>query len=252
MRRLHCKELELHKKLTRTTKDIQCLYTLPRSGVESYNYHESNKDPNEALGQHLFLYMYIVNTLTTYFFGIFLYRLLLKVYDSEIKGKNTSSMTHFKFSSLQLLFWQVLTDMGYYIYNWNNLNVFTYLKVVFITMLFMGWVLLITVYYCKSDKLRSNIIRLVLVGLHVLTHETVLIILSIFPTLLLLFSQLSNTFALLVIHVALLYTETIAGVLVIEQLNKNMWIQKLLHKCKCCTCKCKRTQGQETLKSKDN
>ena len=110
----------------------------------------------------------------------------------------------------------------------------------------MGWVLLITVYYCKSDKPRSNINRLVLVGL--LTHETVLIILSIFPTLLLLFSQPSNTFALLVIHVALFYTETIAGVLVIERLNKNMWIQKLLHKCKCCTCTCKRTQRSGDFK----
>ena len=53
--------------------------------MESYNYHESNKDPNEALGQQLFLYMYIVNAVIAYFFGIFLYRLLLKVYDSEVE-----------------------------------------------------------------------------------------------------------------------------------------------------------------------
>ena len=58
-------------------------YTLPQSGVETYNYHESNKEPNEALGQRLFLY--IVNAVTTYFFAIFLYRLLLKVYDSKVE-----------------------------------------------------------------------------------------------------------------------------------------------------------------------
>ena len=53
--------------------------------MESYNYHESNKDPNEALGQKLFLYMYTVNAVIAYVFGIFLYRLLLKVYDSEVE-----------------------------------------------------------------------------------------------------------------------------------------------------------------------
>ena len=60
-------------------------YTLPQSGVEPYNYHESNKDPNEALGQKLFLYMYIVNAVIAHVFGFFLYRILLKVYDREVE-----------------------------------------------------------------------------------------------------------------------------------------------------------------------
>ena len=80
----------------------------------------------------------------------------------------------------------------------------------------------------------SNIIREVLVGL--ITHVIVLIILSVFPTLLLLFAHPMNTFALLVIHVALFYTETVAGILVIERLNKSMWIQKLLHNCRSYEC----------------
>ena len=210
--------------------------------------------------------MYIINALIAYFFGIFLYRLLLNVYDSEVDKDKVFFDDRFRvqFFTVTLLasvyFCALyLTDMGYYFYKWNNLNVFTYLKVVFMTMPFMGWVLLIIVYYCKSDTLRSetkelclrqssfldtishyrsNIIRVVLVGL--LTHKIVLIILSIFPTLLHLFAQPSNTFALLVIHVALFYTETMTGMLVIEQLKKYIVrIQKLLHTCKCCTCTCK-------------
>ena len=157
-----------------------------------------------------------------------------------------------------------LTDMGYYFHNWDNPNVFIVLKMVFITMPFIGWILLIAVYYCKSDTLRRSIVdvlclqpltfldrisynlrnisRVVLVGL--LTHEIVLIILSIFPTLLLLFAHPMNTFALLAIHVALFYTETIMGTLVIEQLCKNTWIHEYIHAAtfmllrKCRTCKC--------------
>ena len=199
--------------------------------------------------------MYIVNALTTYFFGIFLYRLLLKVYDSEVeREKNFPFRVQFFTVTLLASVYLgaiYLTDMGYYYHNWDNRNVFIVLKMIFITIPFMGWVLLITVYYCKSDTLRSNtkalclrrtsflvtisghwrnISRVVLVGL--LTHEIVLIILSIFPTLLLLFAQPTNTFALLVIHIALFYTETITGMLVIERLNKSMCIQKLLHKCR--------------------
>ena len=238
-------------------------YTLPQSGVEPYNYYESNKEPNEALGQKLFLYMYIVNAAIAYVFSIFLYRLLLKVYDSEVEREKNFFDDPFRvqFFTVTLLasvyFCALyLTDMGYYFYNWNNRNVFIVMKMVFITMPFMGWVLLIAVYYCKShtpwsntkkllctkalcnkelctkiSRHRSNIIRVVLVGL--LTHAIVLIILSIFPTLLLLFAHPMNTFALLVIHVALFYTETIAGILVIERLKKNMWIQD----------KCQHTQG---------
>ena len=233
-----------------------------------YKFYESDED---VLRQIVFLCMYIINALIAYFFGIILYRLLLNVYDSAVDKDKVFFDDRFRvqFFTVTLLasvyFGALyLTDMGYYIYKWNNLNVFTYLKVVFITMPFMGWVLLIAVYYCKSDTLRRNtktlclrqtsflvtiskkshrskIIRVVLVGL--LTHEIVLIILSIFPTLLLLFAQPSNTFALLVIHVALFYTETMAGILVIERLKKHIkWIQKQLDKCKCCTCKRKNIQ----------
>ena len=244
-------------------------YNLPQSGVEPYNYYESNKDPNEALGQTLFLYMYIVNAAIAYFFGIFLYQLLLKVYDSEVEREKKFFDDPFRVQFFTVTFLAsvyfgalYLTDMGYYLCKWNNPNVFIVLKMVFITMPFMGWVLLIIFYYCTSDTLRSNtkalclqpssfldiicshwsnITRVCLVGL--LTHEIVLIILSVFPTLLLLFAQPTNTFALLVIHVALFYTETIAGILVIKQLNKNMWIQKLLRNC--CTCKCKHTLKPE-------
>ena len=139
-------------------------YTLPQSGVEPYNYHESSKDPNEALGQKLFLYMYTVNAVIAYVFGIFLYRLLLKVYDSEVEREKNFFDDSFRvqFFTVTLLagvYFDALylTDMGYYLHNWDNLNVFIVLKMVFMTVPFMGWVLLITVYYCKSDTLRRSI-----------------------------------------------------------------------------------------------
>ena len=245
-------------------------YTLPQTGVELYKYNESNEDPNEKLGQRLFLYMYTVNAVTAYVFGIFLYRLLLEVYDSAVEREKNFFDDQFRVQFFTVTLMAsvylgalYLTDMGYYFHKHDNANVFIVLKMVFTTMPFMGWILLIAVYYYKSDTLRSktkalclrqksfpdmisshrsNITRVLLVGL--LTHEIVLIILSVFPTLLLLFAHPMNTFALLVIHVALFYTVTIAGIIVIEQLYKNMWIPKLLDKCR--TCKCKHTREQKS------
>ena len=145
------------------------------------------------------------------FFWYFLFQLPLQVYDRKVKREKDFFGDPFQaqFFTVTLLASVYigalyLTDMSYYIYNWNNLNVFIVLKMVFITMPFMGWVLLVAVYYYKPDTLRSNIkpdtlrsnikpdtlssniIRIVLVG--ILTHEIVLILLSIFPTLLLLFA----------------------------------------------------------------
>ena len=128
--------------------------------MEPYNYHKSNKEPNEKLGQELFLYMYIVNAVTTYFFGIFLYRILLKAYDSEVeREKNFPFRVQFFTVTLLASVYLgaiYLTDMGYYFHNWDNRNVFIVLKMIFITIPFIGWVLLIAVYYCKSKTLRSN------------------------------------------------------------------------------------------------
>ena len=50
----------------------------------------------------------------------------------------------------------------------------------------------------------------------------ILLSVSVFPTLLLLFAHPENTFALIIIHVALFYTETVIGAYVIEQLNKHI------------------------------
>ena len=104
--------------------------------------------------------MYIVNAAIAYVFSIFLYRLLLKVYDSEVEREKNFFDDPFRvqFFTVTLLasvyFCALyLTDMGYYFYNWNNLNVFIVMKMVFITMPFIGWVLLIAVYYCKSHTL---------------------------------------------------------------------------------------------------
>ena len=102
--------------------------------MEPYKFNASNED---ALRQILFLCMYIINALIAYFFGIFLYRLLLNVYDSEVEKDKVFFDDRFRvqFFTVTLLASVYigviyLTDMGYYFYKWNNLNVFTYLKVV--------------------------------------------------------------------------------------------------------------------------
>ena len=180
--------------------------------MEPFNYHGSNKDPNEALGQELFLWMYIVNTIIAYVIGISLYRLLLKVYDSEVERDQDFlflvqflTVTGIHFIALYFI------DMVYYIYNWNNCNVFIVLKVVFMTIPVMVYVLFIAV--------KCDISRKALVGLTI-----VLLILSVSPTLLLFFAHPLNTFTLLVTHIALFYFETKTGMLV-------------LNKCECCKCK---------------
>ena len=69
--------------------------------------------------------------------------------------------------------------------------------------------------------------------INLLPLALILLSLSVFPTLLLLFAYPENTFALIVIHVALFYTETVIGAYVIERLNR--FTQRYLCTCSCCT-----------------
>ena len=187
--------------------------TLPQSGVEPYNYHESNKDPNERLGQLFFLAMYIMNAMIAYVFGYFLYPLLLKVYDSEVE-RDQDFPFPVQFLTVTGIYFIVLylADFIYYCYNWNNLNVFIILKMIAMIIPIINWVRLIAV--------KNDISIKVLVHVGLLTLAIVLLILSVFPTLLLFFAHPMNTFTLLVTHIVLIYTETIIGMLVIERLNK--------------------------------
>ena len=74
-------------------------------------------------------------------------------------------------------------------------------------------------YYCTKDEDRKTVSECItrIAVVVPLTLALVLVMLSIFPTLLLLFAYPLNTFSLIVIHVALFYTETMAGVLFIHQ-----------------------------------
>ena len=205
--------------------------------MELYNNNESNIDPNEALGQKLFLWAYIVTTVIAYRFGIFLYQLLFEVYDSEV-GRDKDFPFPAQFLTVTFLASVYIgalyvTDIIYYCYNWNNLNVFIGLKMVVMTIPVMVYILFIAVKYdiltctCMSNTKAPCLRRLsplnmifsreFLVGL--LTLAIMLLILSIFPTLLLFFAHPMNTLALLVIHIALFYTETITNMLVIERLK---------------------------------
>ena len=217
--------------------------------MEPYNYYESNKDPNEILGQELFFWMYIVLAVITCFIAIFLYQELHKVHDSELGKENPEErkevgrdkdfpfpVQFFTVTFLASVYIGVLyaTDLGYYIYNQNNCNVFIVLKMMVMTIPVIVYVVFIAVKYyklkCMSNTRRStplnmissNIRREVWVGL--LTLAIVLLILSIIPTLLLFFAHPLNTFTLLLTHIALFYTETTIGMLVIKQPNKCKWM----------------------------
>ena len=167
-----------------------------------------------------------------YISGFFLYVELFEVYDSKVgRDKDFPSKAQFftvaflASVSIGVLY---LVDMCYYCYNWNNCNVFIVLKMIVMTIPVMVY---ITVNYtCMSNTtlpclrrltslitISSNIRREVSVGL--LTLAIVLLILNVFPTLLLFYAHPMNTLALLVIHVALFYTETITGMLVIKRLK---------------------------------
>ena len=215
--------------------------------MEPYNNNESNIDPNEALGQRVFLYMYIANAVIAYVLGYFLYQLLLEVYDSEVgRDKDFPFPPQFitvTFLASVYLIIPSFVDMVYYCYNWNNLNVFIGLKMMVMTIPVIVFVFFITVKYMYNTKepylgqlssLITNfrsISRKLLVGL--LTLAIVFLILNVFPTLLLFFAHPLNTFTLLVFHIALFYTETITGMLVIKQ-----------------CCKCEHNQGSSTEQPK--
>ena len=194
-------------------------YTLPQSGVEPYNWHESNKDPNENLGHILFFCINIPSTVIACVFGVFLYQLLLEVYDSEVE-RDQDFLFLVQFLTVTGIHFILLylTDMCYYFYNLNNLNVFIVMKMIVMSIPFMIWFLLIALKHDTSRKVRIHV--------GVRTLAIVLLILSAFPTLLLFFAHPLNTFTLLVTHIALFYTETKTGMLAIKQ----------LHKYECCKC----------------
>ena len=203
--------------------------------MEPYNYHESNKDPNELIGQTLFVYMYVTNAVVALIVGIFILPLLLKVYDCAAK-KNDK---FFRDSTRVQLFMVTplasvhigavyIADMYYYIkISYKYFNLFLILKLLFEVLVLV--ILLIGVFYIVfkivrcyhtgGEDCQTVLARISQTAVIVpLTLALILVMLSIFPTLLLLFAHLMNTFSLIVIHVALFYTETMAGVLFMDQL----------------------------------
>ena len=210
-------------------------YTLPQSGVEPYNYHKSNKDPNELLGQKLFLYMYVTNAVVALIVGIFiLLPLLFRVYDRAAKRNNKffSDPTRVQLFTVTLLASIYISavyiaDMYYYIkISYKYFNLFLILKLLFevlvlVLLLFFYIVFnIIHVRCCHTEgkdykTVFAQISRIAVIV--PLTLAIVSVMLIIFPTLLLLFAHPMNTFSLIVIHVALFYTETMAGVLFIDQ-----------------------------------
>ena len=210
-------------------------YTLPQSGVEPYIYHESNKDPNELIGQTLFVYMYVTNAVVALIVGIFILPLLLKVYDRAAKKndkffRNSTRVQLFMVTLLASVYIGAvyIADMYYYIkISYKYFNLFLILKLLFevlvlVILLFWCFYIVFNITRCyrtEGEDRKTALARISQIAVVVpLTLTLILVMLSIFPTLLLLFAHPMNTFSLIVIHVALFYTETMAGVLFMDQL----------------------------------
>ena len=124
------------------------------------------------------------------------------------------------------------------------------MKVLYGSITFGLVIIFIICYHCtcKDSKCYyicncKGFVRTFLISL--LTMALALLILNILPFILLLFAHPMNTFALLGIHVALFYTETMAGILIIEQLKSCTWCtftpcipDTPCQPCTLCTCIC--------------
>ena len=130
-------------------------------------------------------------------------------------------------------------DLFYHLINHEHFNIFVFLKMLY-GILTYGLLLLFIILYhsckrtgcckCSFKCDCEGFIGTFLVSL--LTLAVALLILNILPIILLLFAHPMNTFALLGIHVALFYTETMAGILIINQL-------------KLCKCSCRDNYSSE-------
>ena len=187
--------------------------------------------------------MYTLNAAIALLVGVFLLPSLFKMYDDVNTNDKSFFEDKFKVRILVITFLMniyitllYIIDIGIHIANLQNINLFVLLKMVCGFITFSLVILFIICYllykccmYCKSKDRKWNhedIFRALLISL--LTLAVALLILNILPIILLLFAHPMNTFALLGIHVALFYTETMAGILIIDQLNS----------CPGCTCTC--------------
>ena len=208
-------------------------FTLPESAVEPHTHFlitENTDDSNEILGQKLFAYMYTLNALIALLVGVFLLPSLFRIYDNADTNNKTFFENKIKVRFLVVTFLMstyitllYAIDIFHHIIYLENINLFVFMKVLYGSTTFGLVVIFIICYHCSCKDYKCScvynckgIIRTLLTSL--ITLALALLILNILPFILLLFAHPMNTFALLGIHVALFYTETMAGILIIERL----------------------------------
>ena len=236
-------------------------FTLPESAVEPHTHFiitENTEDSNEVLGQGLFAYMYTLNAVMALILGGFLLQSLFKIYDDN-GDKNGKSFLEDKFKVRFLVVTFLMNtyitllyviDIIIHLVYYKNINIFVLLKILYGFITFVLVFTFIILYHscctykcmyenckcncgdfeciCKGCDCCKGIVRTLLISL--LTLAVALLILNILPFILLIFAHPMNTFALLGIHVALFYTKTMAGILIIDRLKS--------FTCTCTWCTC--------------
>ena len=233
-------------------------FTLPKSAVEPHTHFlitENTDDSNEVLGQKLFAYMYTLNAIIALLVGAFLLPSLFRIYGNADTNNKTFFENKIKVRFLVVTFLMntyitllYAIDIFYHILNLGNINLFVLMKVLYGLTTFGLVITFIICYHfiCKDCECYcicncKGIVKTLLISL--LTLALTLLILNLLPFILLLFAHPMNTFALLGIHVALFYTETMAGILITDRLKScSKYLCDTWCTCTCdwCECKCDR------------
>ena len=229
-------------------------HTLPQNAVEPpLSFVNTNDPPELVIGEILFGIMYLVNALISLSVGIMLLPRVFDVYDRNVIPKEgfLKDPIRVQWLTAALLagayFLAVIgTDAYFLSVNVKSFNLFILLKLLFSFIPLLFAVISSICYWCKKSHAEyytsynkcgtafnecgitfiecdtnSNVFILfrkitlvvtVWLGIYLLS-------LSIVPTVLLLCAYPMNTFALIVIHVALIYFEIKVGTFVFMMLN---------------------------------
>ena len=204
--------------------------------MEPYTVSEFNLEHGENI---FFVIMYILNAVISLLLG---FCLLLPFMNSKINyltknNKGTDlcdNPVQVKFLVAAMLAFLYIPASTIIIIDQliRHPNVFIVIRLVYYVLVLVfglfGYEVLVCICHCamkeKGEGLEQNKeskkCTCLSLSVKVLSLALILLSLSVFPTLLLLFAHPENTFALIVIHVALFYTETVIGAYIIERMNR--------------------------------
>ena len=225
----HARVAQDSGKIEKTNPELKG-HTLPQSAVEPPQSFVNTNDSYELMiGKLVFGFMYSVNFLISLSLSLTLLPGFLKVYENTVQEgdffDDPGRVQWFTAALLALAYIiAVIAAEIFQLVNLSkncNLDIFIVLKCVFSVILSPFVIGLLIYLYCTKEthaKFDTAIAKkLILVG--VVWLAIYLLALSIVPTVLLLCAYPMDTFALIVIHVALVYFEIKVGMLVFMQLS---------------------------------